>query len=785
MREMGELFTCLLTERNVTAMQNATEITGLRLSHRLGQLITAGSYPLLCLFYGMGGLVAAMARIVGSPAPFGVAYLAAVPFRFTLPSALGATLGCLISCGVGEGYRYAAAGLLVTLLRWILRPQRWDSHRSWLSAAAASAGVLVVGILPAIYSDPLLYDTIMWVTQIVIAGAAASFLCRALELLDSGSRSESQDTALWVLFAIGIMGLCTIDVGGVSLGRAAGGIAVLFAARVGGIPASVMTGVICGFGCGFATGDFTLCVTLYSLGGLMAGVFGSFGRVGSAAAFTAAYGFIGMLAGSGGGFLEVALAAMGFLMIPQHWYRIFTAAVEHSPSSAVRTVMTRQLSATAAALRDLSKTTGEVAGKLGRMYTGDISGIYDRAGERNCKRCPNLNSCWQERYNDTVDSLSHGLRRLMQGQTLEPEEIGGQLANCPRKKELAEQLGWEYDRYLRRDEEQRRAARTRRLLADQIEGLALALDGMTGEMDNICNGGNLLEPRVEALLVEHRLEPRRVVCWKNKQGRLTIMVELPEYKESRSAPELLTAELGIIAQIPLTYPVITRQGKVSRMMFYERPRYMPEYGSCQLNCDSNPVCGDSFRILSSGGGEVTLLLSDGMGSGNSAAVDSAMTASLFSRLLDAGIGCPAALKLINGALLVKSGDESLATVDAARVDLYTGRVNIYKAGAAPTVLRKDGRGIEVDSTSLPAGILEGAEFQQSQITLGDGDLLIMLSDGAVPDGSDWIAKAAESFDGDDLDQFCRKIATGARLRRTDGRDDDITVLCCRLASAKP
>ena len=35
----------------------------------------------------------------------------------------------------------------------------------------------------------------------------------------------------------------------------------------------------------------------------------------------------------------------------------------------------------------------------------------------------------------------------------------------------------------------------------------------------------------------------------------------------------------------------------------------------------------------------------------------------------------------------------------------------------------------------------------------------------------------------DLNEFCKKIATTARLRRDDGREDDITVLCCRLVNA--
>ncbi|MEG1875268.1 MAG: SpoIIE family protein phosphatase [Angelakisella sp.] len=763
-------------------MQGVTEFTGLKISQRLEQLVTAGSYPVLCCCYAVGGAVAALAKIVGGGAPFGVAWLAAIPFRFTLPSTLGVLVGYLAGLGFTGSWHYLAAALLVSVLRWLLRPQRWAKQRLWLTPLTAGAAVFAAGVLPALYHDPLVYDIILWLTQIVIAAAAAAFLERALLLVDGHDRTNADDTALWVLLSIAIMGLSTLQLSGVSLGRIFAAGAVLFAARAGGVVPATMTGVICGFAAGFTGGSFTLYVTLYSLGGLMAGLFSIFGRVGSAVAFTAAYGFIGMLAGGSGiEFVEVAMAGILFLMLPQGWVTVFAATIApREGSTTVKTLVAEQLTAASAALRDVAGTTAEVAAKLNRRYTGDISGIYDRAGDTVCRRCAYAGRCWQEQYTDTVDALAHGLRHLMIHQTLSVEDFPEQFGYCLNKGELVQFLATESDRYSRKDEQRRRAAQTRRLLADQLEGVALALGDMEQQLEDISGSDSIREAKIEALLAEQRLEPVKVICWQNRLGRLSVLAEIPEYKESRCQVDLLTRELGALLERPLAFPVVTRRNKVSRMVFCERPRYALEYGSCQLCCGTNPVCGDSFRILGGSTTTANLLLCDGMGSGNSAAVDSAMAASLLSKLLGAGLDYPAALKLMNGSLLAKSGDESLATVDAAQIDLYTGRVCLYKAGAAPTVVRKGGKGIEIASTSLPAGILEGVEFAESHLTLEDGDLLLLLSDGAVPDSSDWIARCTESFDNGDLDAFCRKLATGARLRRTDGKDDDITVLCCRL-----
>ncbi|MEG2073274.1 MAG: SpoIIE family protein phosphatase, partial [Angelakisella sp.] len=489
--------------------------------------------------------------------------------------------------------------------------------------------------------------------------------------------------------------------------------------------------------------------------------------------------------GNGVGFVEVSIAAAIFLMLPASWLKIFgAAAMGDGKNSTVKSVITEHLEASAFALRDVSKTGVEVAARLGKMYTGDVAVIYDRAGEQVCRRCQNNMHCWQESYNDTVDALAHGLRQIMAEGSAAPEDFPEGFAYCHKRKELGTALQREYRRHSYKGEDRRRAAQTRRLLADQMEGIALMLEDVAGEIGDIYAGDGVLEAKVEALFEEHKLEPKRVSCWKNKQGQLTVLVEIPQYKEARCAPELLVQELAEPCRTAMAFPIITRKAETARLVFHERPRYRLEYGSYQINCGENALCGDTFRIINTTGTAANLLLSDGMGSGNSAAVDSAMAASLITRLLEAGVSYPAALKLINGALLVKSGDESMATVDAAQLDLYSGKVRIFKAGAAPTVVRKEGRGIEIDATSFPAGILDEAEFHQSRITLGEGDLLLLLSDGAVPEGAAWIARAVESFESGDLDLFCKKLATTAKLRRTDGKDDDITVLCCRLVTAE-
>ena len=363
-------------------MGRSTEITGLKGRERLAEALREQSYPVLCLCWGGVGLVLSMARILGENAPFGVALAAAVPFPLVLPSAVGGILGYLLGGGMGESFPLVGALLLTAVTRWVVGP-RWEKHRAWTSPLLAGGMVFLAGVVPLLYGSPLFYDVVMWVTQVVMGAASASFLERgASAILRKGPPADRLDsTALCIMGALLLMGLDSASVGGVTLGRIAAVMAVLCAARMGNEGLSSIVGMVCGLAVGFATGDFPPAITVYGLGGMLAGIFSAFGRTGSTLAFLFTYGAISaMTEGSVSGFIEVALGSFLFLMIPLPWFRLGSALVRPAAADeqAVKLVVEERLQSAAAALRDVSQTTRDVARRLGDLSGGDLSSIYDR-----------------------------------------------------------------------------------------------------------------------------------------------------------------------------------------------------------------------------------------------------------------------------------------------------------------------------------------------------------------------------------------------------------------------
>lgn len=241
----------------------------------------------------------------------------------------------------------------------------------------------------------------------------------------------------------------------------------------------------------------------------------------------------------------------------------------------------------------------------------------------------------------------------------------------------------------------------------------------------------------------------------------------------------LATELSVACGRTLEGPKVLMSGRDTVLRFRQRTSFHIEYGQYSIRKDGEKLCGDaSFAFVENE--QAVLLLSDGMGAGGSAAVDSNLAVELISRLLRAGFGFSAALRAVNSALMLKSEDETFATLDIASLDLYSGETELFKAGAPPTYMRRRGHTERVVQRSMPVGILENAGFAHSCIKLGHDDLLVMVSDGVAVGDDVWLMRAITQYQGGSMNAFAKALAKMAKRHRSDGHDDDITVLAAHL-----
>ncbi len=228
-------------------------------------------------------------------------------------------------------------------------------------------------------------------------------------------------------------------------------------------------------------------------------------------------------------------------------------------------------------------------------------------------------------------------------------------------------------------------------------------------------------------------------------------------------------------------------GEFAGYTFMEEPAFMMLYGSASVTKDGEDMSGDNFTFTELGTGEVLLGIVDGMGSGVAAGEDSEMVIELLEELLKAGFEEESALALVNSVLLTRKEEQSLAAIDMAVGDLYTGCFNFVKLGAAATFIKRN-RWVEVlCSTNYPIGILKKVDYENTVKKLYDGDYIVMVSDGildAVAKSekeellSEWISECDKKNPG----EFAKYILNKAIAEAKGVASDDMTVLVAGIWS---
>ena len=200
----------------------------------------------------------------------------------------------------------------------------------------------------------------------------------------------------------------------------------------------------------------------------------------------------------------------------------------------------------------------------------------------------------------------------------------------------------------------------------------------------------------------------------------------------------------------LPSPCVSTAQDRCRIQMCQRPALEVGRGFSQAAAQNGAFCGDCASVFSDGCGRLLAVLSDGMGTGGRAAVDGAMTCAMAESLLKAGIGFDSMLETVNAALMAKSGDESLATLDLTCIDLFTGEAEFRKAGAACTLVaagppRRGDRGLQRAGGHYARGdlrLLPPAAGPQ-------GDVVVLVSDGVVATGHEWVLDLVRDWDAEE------------------------------------
>ena len=738
------------------------------------------------------GILVSRGAVLGSLAPFGASFAAAAPRKYLLSSLLGTALGYVL-LNPSDSFRYIAVVAAIGGLRWLLGDIEKVTKSKVFAPLVAFVPIFATGVSLLFASTSTLTTFSDCVTEAVLAGAAAYFVNTALRLAVDNRSFEvfsQQETASVVLSGcILILSFGSIAWQNISLGRIIAMLVILLCARYGSVTGGAISGIATGSVFSIASRENGFICGGFAFGGLMAGLFSPLGKLGCAISFVISNGVMTIAFGSqssspSGVLVESIAAAAVFMILPKEVGNVispvFSSEKNNSLGEALRKNIVMRLDFASKAVANVKSDVSKVSQRMKKLYSPTFDAVCEGTKNEVCESCGLRMYCYEHKEGVTLDDFAR-LEELLEtnGSVDERDVERAFVKNCCKKGEIARSMNSNYREYQAALEAQQRITDVRSVVAGQFSGIGDILHDLADEFRNTMRCDNDSSQRIVGALSQAGAIVDECICLVSNGGRMSVELTLSDKSQRISKGELMR-EVSRCCGRRFDLPTIAREGSRIRVAMCEMPVFDVEIGSDQHIANNGKLCGDCLNYFNDGFGKTYALVCDGMGTGGRAAVDGNMAASVMTRLLRSGLSADSSLQIVNSALMVKSEDESLSTVDVTSVDLYTGKATFKKAGAPVTFVKKNGRVTAREMPSLPAGILNGIKFSTDSVNLTTGDMIVMVSDGVISGDERWLEKLIRTWNEGSTQDLARAVVDEAVKRRKADREDDVTAVAIRI-----
>lgn len=733
---------------------------------------------LTCALYFLSSFILSGAGLFSVRIPLSIGLCAACTGVELLCAAAGGILGGALRLSAGEMLCAvipvgAITGTVFVMERTNLRKNR----RLILSVTVFALHFLCsVGVMLA--ELPNMADFILIICTSLLCAASVTFYSGTADCIRNRRSPYMLDNHSLVCI---VASLCTLLLGSSELSlmgfrpaRFFGCFVILTAAYLFSRSGGSIAGIAAG-GCIAVSGTGVALSICYGICGLLSGIFSKQGQIVCALVFTLTSGIAALLDGTREGlcvFAEAALAAFIFAVIPKAKLSRIRSNILNPKAQRIDFEFGcagERLMETAKAVGSVSECVANVSKGIEALSPASDVMVCMRVRERVCSQC---------RLKDTFcpeeGDFAAVLEKLAAGDEIGAEDFSADFnMKCPCVPRLADSFNRIYATRNAVNALQANSARNRALACGQFDWTATLLRELS---EDLSKGAQVLfgkEKCAARVLSEFGFTVIKTSCIQPLSGALRLTCTVEEIPPSTSLSQL-TAALSKELEVMLNPPKIKILSEGKELVFLRKELYKIRIGSAAASCGNQKLCGDYFECFQTDS-KAYIILSDGMGTGGRAAIDSTMTVELFSRLIRAGVSLDSALSITNSALSVKSDDESLSTLDVAEIDLFDGNTVIYKAGAAPSFYTNQGRIRTVEISSTPLGILSKVKFNKYSLKLHGGDALVMVSDGILGCGNSWLKDEIKAFGKKDASGFSQDIVDSAR-RRCGERFDDMTVI---------
>lgn len=722
--------------------------------------------------------------VMGELSPFAGAFLSVVPFRFCAGALIGGVAGYLSEFSVASAVRQILCLGFISLVRLLVHKRFHKLSEGYFFCFLSLFSVGGAAVLQQVFLGGDVVDMFLAILEGSVAFCSSWFYLKSFRLpikrigifnLPVGDR-----LCLGISVFTLVMSASGISFEGFSPARLCCFLLMCFAAYCKGVPFGSTLGVCLGAALSVSP-ESRFVFPSFALSGLIGGVFAPLGQV--AVGISSCLTFCGSCVLGGPEenlilpMIECGAAGAVFMLIPpasisrgMEWAEKSGAVSNDCVNLQVSAILKRA----SGNIYSFCKTVDDVSDRLDRVINPEVNKLFFELQQKVCDGCGEKTACWSNNFDSTASDILSIMGIEQRGKDkLQLERV------CPRLTELKRQIHHGRAQYSLSMLAKTKSRETRRLLTEQFSGMGDFLGELSDKITKSRTVDTVKSMALRSAVIDGGVYVDALSCFSCDEGRLNIEIscfERPVEEDYIRIKNILEQSTGRIFDEPDVS--LTELGTFIR--FYENPPFYLLVGTAQRPFVKDAPCGDSVALCKRSDTCSAVLLSDGMGTGSSAALDSNMAVHLMEKLLSGGFSFESAVKLVNSSLIIKSTDESMATMDGLCVNLYTGEASFYKAGAAISFIRSDREVFVVEESSLPLGILREVSFAKESTTLSSGDIVLLVSDGITAGDCGWINDELLSWSTNNMEDLAGHIVQLAALRQDALTGDDLTAVAVKI-----
>ncbi|HZK44268.1 MAG TPA: stage II sporulation protein E [Syntrophomonadaceae bacterium] len=777
-----------------------------KLSFNLGEEMIA-LVSINNVLLALGAFIMARALVLEEILPFVFAYIVAFAgrdIRKALLLSVFAIIGFItLPYEISFWSNFLTLIALVGVLAYIKVP----AERVWFGLPLITIGVIIISkTIVGVFTGISFYIQMVIIFEAMLAGILTFVFMVGYEVIEKKKAwvdFSFEDMAAFIILGIGVvMGFNELYLAGLSISSIICRVGILVAAFLWGSGGGTMVGVMAGIIPSISSSIFAPTLAMYSISGLLAGLFRYFGRLGVIIGFMlgtlALSAFISETSLTILGMWETGIACLIFMILPNSLKEKMPirslGLIDDLNTSDVKMLDTRLKETARTRIENLAAVFDELSATFieerpvseSRGQTAYLNYLYEEITDRFCKSCSYYESCWgRDCYSTSQEILDLFSIAEINGQLTYEESPQEFKRKCVNANEMINTINYLFDNLRLNEYWSDKLNDTRDLVATQLSGVSGVIKELAQDID--------IKTTIDFELRDKLLKEFQRLGLEGIIDITPIRNGADQYYLNVTAESCRT---GAVCESDLAMALSSIMKEKLEVCDKKCPRFRGK-GPCEFTLTrafaykiisgaaqvgKEKICGDSFTIATLKEGKELVALSDGMGIGETACTESQAAVRLLETLLGSGFTREVALKTINSVLMLRSHKDTFATLDMMIIDLYTGEVDFIKIGSAPSFIKRGNKVGVVTSNTLPIGILSDVDIASEKRSLVPGDLLVMVSDGVLEIFRDlnsdlWVAEFLASLNESDPQVVAEMILSKA-LSLCDGKPaDDMTVVC--------